>query len=70
MGNLRAFSGELLRDEGGQALFEYVLVLAICVSAITIMGMGFRKGVAALWISMLKQVAPACPGCTPPPALQ
>jgi Flp pilus assembly pilin Flp len=73
MGTLRrvgTYMRPYMQNESGQAVIEYVLVLAMVVSAITIMSLGFRKGISKLWVSMIKQVAPACPGCTPPAALQ
>jgi Flp pilus assembly pilin Flp len=53
----------LLRDEGGQAVIEYMLALVIAISICTIIGMTFRRTLFAVWRMMGKEIAAGCPGC-------
>lgn len=55
-----------LRDDGGQAIVEYMLALALVVSVITILATGFRKSLFKLWEFYAKGVAAPCPGCSAP----
>jgi Flp pilus assembly pilin Flp len=59
-----------LRDEQGQAVIEYILMLAIVVSLVGVMGVGFRRGLIQLWEKMAKDISAPCPGCVPPPEVR
>jgi len=52
--------------EAGQALIEYVLLIAITISLVTIMATGLRRTVFSLWGFYTKAIAAPCPGCPPP----
>ncbi|HLE01519.1 MAG: hypothetical protein A2428_09105 [Bdellovibrionales bacterium RIFOXYC1_FULL_54_43] len=43
---------QLLRDENGQALVEYILMLSLAVMLVSIMAVGFRKLLFKLWEHM------------------
>ncbi len=46
-------------------MVDYVLTLAIVVSVVTIMAIGFRKSLFTLWQGIAREVSAACPGCPP-----
>lgn len=56
-----------IRDQKGQAVFEYVITLAIVVGTIGALSIGFRGTVTRLWKVLAKEVTAACPGCPTPP---
>ncbi len=60
----------LLQDDQGQAIVEYVLMLAIVVSIIGVLGVGFRRALISLWEKMAKDISSPCPGCAPPPEVR
>ena len=49
------------QNEEGQAIVEYILMLLLAVSVVTILGFGFRKSVMTLWVSVTRDIAAACP---------
>lgn len=51
-----------LNDEG-QAVVEYILMLVVTVSVVSIIGLGFRKTLFKLWSTFSREIAAACPGC-------
>lgn len=51
------------KNQSGQALVEYVLLLSIIVSMTTIMIAGVRSGRDKMWKQILCEVSAACPGC-------
>jgi Flp pilus assembly pilin Flp len=55
-----------LKDESGQALIEYVLLIALTISLVTIMATGLRKSVFTLWTFYTQAIAAPCPGCPAP----
>ena len=57
---------KLLRDEGGQAIVEYVLALSVAISIVSIIATGFRKSLFKLWGFMTREIVAGCPGCKPP----
>lgn len=59
-----------LRSEKGQAVVEYILMLAVVVSLVVAMGVGFRRGLVQLWEKMAKDISAPCPGCVPPPEVR
>ncbi len=58
------------RSESGQALIEYVLLIAITLSLVTIMATGLRKAVYSVWGFYTKAIAAPCPGCPAPPEVK
>lgn len=50
-------------SEQGQALVEYVLMLAVALSVVGIVGYGFRRIVLHAWQAVTCDVAAACPRC-------
>jgi hypothetical protein len=61
---------EPVRDDLGQALIEYVLLIALTISLVTLMATGLRKSVFSLWGFYTRQIAAPCPGCPPPPEVK
>ncbi len=59
-----------LKDDRGQAILEYVLMVALAVGVVTMIGVGFRKTVFKLWKGFSRDVAAACPGCPPNPGIR
>jgi Flp pilus assembly pilin Flp len=57
---------DVAREEEGQALIEYVLLIAITISLVTLMATGLRKSVFGLWGFYTRAVAAPCPGCPGP----
>jgi Flp pilus assembly pilin Flp len=55
------------RNESGQAVVEYLLMLAVIVAIVGAVGIGFRKILVKLWEKMARDIAAPCPGCPPPP---
>jgi hypothetical protein len=52
-------------EESGQALVEFVLMLAVSLSIVTLIGIGFRKGLVKLWGIFHKEISSPCPACQP-----
>ncbi len=59
-----------LLTEKGQALIEYVLLIAITISLVTLMATGLRNSVFKLWTFYTKAIAAPCPGCPAPPEIR
>jgi Flp pilus assembly pilin Flp len=55
--------GPLVRDEDGQAVVEYLLVVSITITVTGMLAMGLRKTLFALWSTFAKDIVAACPGC-------
>lgn len=53
-------------NEAGQALIEYVLLIAITITLVTIMATSLRKSVFTLWSFYYRAISAPCPGCPPP----
>lgn len=51
----------------GQALIEYLLMLIVALSLVTVITGFFRKSTIALWGYYTRQISAACPGCPPNP---
>jgi hypothetical protein len=49
------------QNEEGQVIIEYILMLLLVVSVVTILTFGFRKTIFGLWIGLSRDVAGACP---------
>jgi hypothetical protein len=54
----------------GQALIEYILILALVVTVVAVMGRGFRAIQNRVWMEITCLVAAPCPGCQPPREVQ
>jgi len=57
-------------DEGGQVIIDYVLTLAVIISIVTAMSVGFRKSLFAIWQVFSREISAACPGCPPDPSVR
>ena len=54
----------LINDESGQAIVEYLLMLALVISAVTILSQFFKTTIRNVWVTIAKKVVAACPtGC-------
>jgi Flp pilus assembly pilin Flp len=56
---LRSF----VRDDSGQALIEFFLVLMVMVFIVGTMKKGLRWLTVKLWQFMARKIAAPCPGC-------
>jgi Flp pilus assembly pilin Flp len=56
---------KFIRNEDGQAVVEYVLLLVAVVSVIGVLKTGIRKITAMFWLFMARRIAAPCPACTP-----
>ena len=54
------------RDESGQGLIEYILMLAVAISIFGALANGFKRIILSTWQKMACEVAAPCPGCAPP----
>ncbi len=61
---------DLLKDEGGQAIVDYVLTLLVVVSVVTILAKGFRTTLLSLWQMMAREISAPCPGCAADPRIR
>ena len=52
-----------LLDEGGQAMVEYVLALAVSVAVIGAISRIFKKSIVGIWTMMRKEISGPCPDC-------
>lgn len=59
MGALRKFT----RDESGQALIEFFLLLIVLVVIVGAMKNGLRLLTVKMWQFMARKIAAPCPGC-------
>ncbi|MBC7693440.1 MAG: hypothetical protein H7222_16870 [Methylotenera sp.] len=59
-----------LHDESGQAVVEYVLILAVVVSIVSIMASSFRKVLFKFWALLSKDITAGCPGCAADPNIR
>ncbi len=50
-------------DDSGQATVEYVLMLGMAVSVISIFTVSVRKTTFKLWATFTREIAAACPVC-------
>lgn len=52
-------------EENGQALVEYVLMLAVSLSIVAAIGYGFKNALVKLWGIYHKEISSPCPACPP-----
>lgn len=67
---LRRSLEDLIREEDGQAVLEYILMLSIAVLVIGSFATGLRKVLVQIWERMAQDIAAPCPGCPPPPGMR
>jgi hypothetical protein len=60
----------LARDDEGQAVVEYLLMIAVTITAVGALSFGFRKTLFKLWGSFAQDITAGCPGCPPDPNIQ
>lgn len=60
----------LNRDEGGQALIEYILALSVVIMIVTILANGLRTSMYRVWEFYSRQISAPCPGCPPAPSVR
>lgn len=66
---LRAYFEIFICDESGQAIVEYILLLALMVVAIAGLMAGFRQSIWKLWQKLTQEISAACPKCPADPRL-
>ena len=47
-------------------MIEYMLAIIMCIGLASLMSHQINKGIGKIWKMMAKDIAPGCPGCTPP----
>ena len=57
---------QLARDETGQAIVEYILMLLVAMTIVVAISKGMRGSLNRFWETLTREVAAACPGCPPP----
>lgn len=67
---LKTAVSRFARDEEGQAVVEYLLMVSVTVVAAGILGFGFRKTLFKLWGIFAEEISAACPGCPPDPQVR
>jgi Flp pilus assembly pilin Flp len=55
----------LAGDEGGQAVVEYILMLAVALTIVITISQGMRGSLLGFWKTLSREIAAACPGCPP-----
>jgi Flp pilus assembly pilin Flp len=50
-----------MRNEEGQAVVEYILMLVLVVSIVGIIAVSFKRSILVMWGSFTQDVAAACP---------
>ncbi len=59
------------RDEQGQAVVEYMLMIGIVLAVISLMAYGLKGSLLNVWQSFSRDISAACPrGCPPPSNVQ
>jgi hypothetical protein len=69
-GMLARFLIELTGDQEGQATVEFVLTLSAAIAIVSVIAIGFRRSILAVWQAISKEVTAACPGCPADPAIR
>lgn len=60
-----------IRDEDGQTMVEFALMIMIAVTLVSVMNRIFRSAIKKMWIGLSKEIAAACPsGCAAPPEIR
>ena len=57
-------------NEKGQAVLEYILMLALILSLFTALALTFNRWVKYLWQVMTCEISAACPACPPDPDIR
>lgn len=59
------------RDERGQAVVEYMLMIALVLGVVFLMAHGLKGSILNVWQSFSRDISAACPhDCPPPPNVQ
>ena len=64
------FLAQLLNDQDGQALVEFMLMLAVSVSVVSIIGTAFRKSLLNIWKQLTREITAACVNCPHDPKIR
>lgn len=56
----------LTHDQDGQAITEFIVMMAAAVGIALILGGGLQKGAGSVWKSVFCEVSAPCPTCNPP----
>ena len=57
------------RRQRGQGMVEYFLGLLVILGVFVSIDRIAKNGTGKIWKFIAKQIAPGCPGCTPPDSL-
>jgi Flp pilus assembly pilin Flp len=64
-GGLTELLVRLHRDEEGQAVVEYILMVSATIVSVGALSFGFRKTLFKIWEMFARDITAACPGCPP-----
>lgn len=67
MRNPFSLETDFSRDDSGQAIVEYILMVAVVVAIIGVLSVGLRGVLVKVWGKMARDIAAPCAGCQPPP---
>lgn len=56
---------DALRDDGGQVIVEYIIMLSLAIGVVAIMARAFKGTIIGLWKTFAKEISAACPKCPP-----
>jgi Flp pilus assembly pilin Flp len=70
MEGMRKVFTRFMKDEGGQAIVEYILTLVIAVGVVGSMTAILRKSLFGIWQLFSKEITAACPGCPANPSIR
>ena len=54
---------KILKNNQGQAITEYLLLLILVVGFVVLMNTVLKKTMAQYWINIAQKIVQACPGC-------
>lgn len=57
---------KILKSKQGQVLIEYILMLALVVTIVTVMSTTLKSSLFKMWEFYGKMIAAPCPGCPAP----
>jgi Flp pilus assembly pilin Flp len=66
----RACKKAIIRNQQGQAVLEYMLMLSVALAVVTTISIGFKKSLFTIWGIFSKEISAPCPGCAADPKVQ
>jgi Flp pilus assembly pilin Flp len=60
----------IIRNQQGQAVLEYMLMLSVALAVVTTLSIGFKQSLFTIWGIFSKEISAPCPSCVPDPKVQ